>query len=383
MIGVVAGEASGDLLAAPAIAEILRRDSSLHIAGIAGDRMIEAGCQPWHHVRELSVRGYAEVVRELPRLLRLRRALRRRLLESGCRVLMGVDAPDFNLALEAAVRAAGVRTLQYVSPSIWAWRAERIERIRRAADHVLLIFPFEQRLYARAGIAATYVGHPVAQTIPLHPDPSAARARLGIVAASTVIAILPGSRRAEIDYLGPAFFGAANRLASSQAGLRIVVPVADHALQARIRALIDRFAHLADITTLVQGRSHDCLEAADAVLVASGTATLEAALFKRPMVIAYRMPHFTAWMIRKIGGYLPWVGLPNILAGEAVVPELLQDEVTESAVAAALIGQLEDHAGQARLAERFEKIHEDLRRDTPSLVADAVFAQAERAAAGR
>jgi lipid-A-disaccharide synthase len=380
LLVVVAGEVSGDLLAAPAIRALRSGDSDWRVAGIAGDRMIEAGCEPWHHVRELSVRGYAEVLRELPRLLWLRRSLTRRVLNSGCRVLMGVDSPDFNLELEAAVRARGVPTVHYVSPSIWAWRGERIERIRRAATRVLLVFPFEQRLYARSGIAATYVGHPLAQAIPLRPDPPAARARLGIPADATVIAVLPGSRKAEIDFIGPAFFGAANRLAGDLSPVRFVVPIADASLRPGIEALIGQHPRLPPITTLVQGQSHDCLEAAHAVLVTSGTATLEAALFKRPMVIAYRMPRFTAWMMRKIGGYTPWVGLPNILAGEGLVPELLQDEVTDTAVAAALLRQLGDHAGQVRFAERFEKIHESLRRDTPSLVAEAVVDLARRPA---
>ena len=370
---MVAGEVSGDLLAAPAIRAIRANDSNWRVAGVAGDRMIEAGCEPWHHVRELSVRGYTEVLRELPRLLWMRRSLRRRILESGCRVLVGVDAPDFNLGLEEAVRAAGVSTVHYVSPSIWAWRGERIERIRRAASHVLLVFPFEQRLYARSGIAATYVGHPLAQQIALRPDRDAARARLGIAGRDTVIAVLPGSRKAEIDFNGPAFFGAADRVAAAIGGVRFVVPVADSMLRPRIEALIEHYPRLAPITSLIEGRSHDCLEAAHAVLVASGTATLEAALFKRPMVIAYRQARLSAWTLRKIGGYIPWIGLPNILAGEEVVPELLQDDVTDSALAAALIRQLEDHAGQARLAERFEAIHESLRRDTPSLVADVVL----------
>jgi lipid-A-disaccharide synthase len=376
---MVAGEVSGDLLAAPAIRAIRDHEPNWRVAGVAGERMIEAGCEPWHHVRELSVRGYVEVLRELPRLLWLRRSLVRRILKSGARVLVGVDSPDFNLGLEAAVRAAGVPTVQYVSPSIWAWRGERIEHIRQAASHVLLVFPFEQRLYARHGVAATYVGHPLAQAIALRPDPQAARARLGLSGRETVIAVLPGSRKAEIDFIGPVFFGAANRLAADLNPVRFVVPVADAALRPRIEALIARHPRLGPITSLIEGRSHDCLEASHAVLVTSGTATLEAALFKRPMVIAYRMPRLSAWMIRKIGGYVPWVGLPNILAGEALVPELLQDEATDSALAEALIGQLNDPAGQARLAERFEAIHESLRRDTPSLVAEVVLGLARKA----
>jgi len=370
---MVAGEVSGDLLAAPAIRAIRANDPNWRVAGVAGERMIEAGCEPWHHVRELSVRGYAEVLRELPRLLWLRRSLTRRVLRSGCRVLVGVDSPDFNLGLEAAVRAAGIPTVHYVSPSIWAWRGERIERIRRAASHVLLVFPFEQRLYARSGVAATYVGHPLAQAIALRPDRDAARARLGITGPETVIAVLPGSRKAEIDFIGPVFFAAADRVASSLGAVRFVVPVADSSLRPRIETLLARHPRLTPLTSLIEGRSHDCLEAAHAVLVTSGTATLEAALFKRPMVIAYRMPRLSAWIIRKIGGYMPWVGLPNILAGEELVPELLQDEATDEALAAALIRQLEDQAGQGRLAERFEAIHESLRRDTPSLVAGVVL----------
>jgi lipid-A-disaccharide synthase len=375
---MVAGEVSGDLLAAPAIRAIRSHDPNWRVAGVAGDRMTEAGCEPWHHVRELSVRGYAEVLRELPRLLWLRRSLRRRILRSGCRVLVGVDSPDFNLSLETAVRAAGVPTVHYVSPSIWAWRGDRIERIRRAASHVLLVFPFEQRLYARSGIAATYVGHPLAQAIPLRPDRDAARARLGIEGRDTVIAVLPGSRKAEIDFIGPVFFAAAERVASDLSPVRFVVPVADSSLRALIEPLIARHPRLVPLTRLVEGRSHDCLEAAHAVLVTSGTATLEAALFKRPMVIAYRMPRLSAWIIRKIGAYTPWVGLPNILAGEELVPELLQDEATDAALAAALIRQLEDEPGQARLAERFEAIHQSLRRDTPSLVADVVLGVAAK-----
>lgn len=375
---MVAGEMSGDLLAAPAIRAIRGNDPQWRVAGVAGDLMIDAGCEPWHHVRELSVRGYVEVLRELPRLLWLRRSLTRRILQSGCRVLVGVDAPDFNLGLEATVRAAGVPTVHYVSPSIWAWRGDRIERIRRAANHVLLVFPFEQRLYARSGIAATYVGHPLAQAIPLRPNRDAARARLAIAGRETVIAVLPGSRKAEIEFIGPAFFAAADRVASHVGPIRFLVPVADASLRPAIEALIAHHPRLVPITSLIEGRSHDCLEAADAVLVTSGTATLEAALFKRPMVIAYRMPRLSAWIIRKIGSYTPWVGLPNILAGEELVPELLQDEATDEALAVALMRQLEDPAAQRRLTERFEAIHESLRRDTPSLVAEAVLTVATR-----
>ncbi len=368
----VAGEASGDLLAAPVIDCLAHRDPAVASAGIAGDRMIAAGCQPWHHVRELSVRGYAEVLRELPRLLRLRAGVRRRVLDGAFDGFVGVDAPDFNLALETAVRRRGIPTIHYVSPSIWAWRAERIERIRRAADRVLLVFPFEAAIYVRAGIAATYVGHPLASQIPLDPDRSGARTRLGLAADALVICLMPGSRRAEVASIAPAFFGAAAILLRHAPGARFVVPVADAGLRAALQAQRDAVPDAAGRIDLVDGLSHDCLAACDGVLVASGTATLEAALFKRPMVIAYRMPAASAWIMRRIGGYLPWVGLPNILADESLVPELLQEQATPAALAAAFEGVLADLPGQARLAERFAALHEALRRDTPALAAEAI-----------
>lgn len=369
----VAGEASGDLLAAPVIDCLAHHQPAVASAGIAGDRMIAAGCQPWHHVRELSVRGYAEVLRELPRLLRLRAGVRRRVLAGDFSGFVGVDAPDFNLALETAVRRRGVPTVHYVSPSIWAWRAERIERIRRAADRVLLVFPFEAAIYARAGIAATYVGHPLASQIPLRPDRAGARAQLGVDADTLVICLMPGSRRAEVASIAPAFFGAAARILRNAPGARFIVPVADAGLRGALEALRDAVPEAAGAIDLIDGRSHDCLAACDGVLVASGTATLEAALFKRPMVIAYRMPAVSAWIMRRIGGYLPWVGLPNILADETLVPELLQEQATPEALAEALERVLADGPGQARLAERFEALHEALRRDTPALAAEAIL----------
>jgi lipid-A-disaccharide synthase len=368
----VAGEASGDLLAAPVIDCLAHGEPAVRAAGIAGDRMIAAGCEAWHHVRELSVRGYAEVLGELPRLLRLRRALQTRVLAGPYAALVGVDAPDFNLALETAVRRRGMPTVHYVSPSIWAWRAGRIEAIRRAADRVLLVFPFEEAIYARAGIAATYVGHPLASQIPLRPDRLAARGRLGYGAQDLLICLMPGSRRAEIASMAPVFFAAATLLLRTAPRARFLVPVADEGLRAALQACRDAAPGVAAQVDLIDGRSHDCLEACDGVLVASGTATLEAALYKRPMVIAYRMPAVSAWIMRRIGGYLPWVGLPNILADETLVPELLQEKATPGALAAALEGVLDDAPGQARLAERFAAIHETLLRDTPALAAEAI-----------
>jgi lipid-A-disaccharide synthase len=348
--------------------------------------MIGAGCEPWHHVRELSVRGYVELLPQLPRLLALRRDLDRRLRSGNCSALVGVDAPDFNLALETKVRASGVPTVHYVSPSIWAWRAGRIERIRRAADRILLVFPFEQKIYEQAGIAATYVGHPLASAIPLRPDRAAARARLAALALpglgleaypqSPLICLMPGSRRAEIEYILPVFLASARQLAQHLNGVRFLVPIADASLRAllqRILAARQTTAPDPDRVLLVDGHSHDCLEASDGVLVASGTATLEAALYKRPMVIVYRVPPLSAWIMRRIGGYLPWVGLPNILAGESLVPEFVQEQAKAPQIAQAMLAALEDEPGQRRLDERFCAIHESLRRDTPALATQAIL----------
>jgi lipid-A-disaccharide synthase len=377
LIGFAAGEASGDLLAAPVISALRERLPDLQCAGIAGDRMIEAGATAWWHVRELSVRGYAEVVRELPRLLRLRRQLRTRLQQSDAAAMVGVDSPDFNLRLEMQLRAAGMPTVQYVSPSIWAWRPRRIEKIRRAADRVLLVFPFEQKIYDEAGVAATYVGHPLASSIPVPADAIAARARLGLPADGPLIALLPGSRRAEVQHIGSPFIEAAILMLKTEPRLQFVVPVAEPSLRQWLDPALATAGMAAERIRLFTGGSHDCLEAADGVLVASGTATLETALFRKPMVIAYRMPATSYWIMRRMGE-VKFFGLPNILAGETLVPELLQHEATPSALAAALLSLLNDAPRCARLRERFAAMHESLRRDTPSLAAEAIIATMKR-----
>ncbi len=377
LIGFVAGEASGDLLAAPVIAALRERLPEAQCAGIAGDRMIEAGAAAWWHVRELSVRGYAEVLRELPRLLQMRAALRERLLAGRPAVMVGVDSPDFNLRLEMQLRAAGVPTVHYVSPSIWAWRPKRIEKVRRAADRVLLVFPFEQQIYDEAGIPATYVGHPLASIIPAQPDARAARARLGLGGEEPLVALLPGSRRAEVEHIGPAFVEAAALMLRREPHLRFVLPVAEPRLRALLAPALAAAGAAAGRITLFEGRSHDCLEAADAALVASGTATLETALFGRPMVIAYRMPAASYWIMRQMGS-VSFVGLPNILAGEALVPELIQHEATPAKLAGALLGLLDDRPRCERLRDRFAAMHESLRRDTPRLAAEAIMTTMKR-----
>jgi lipid-A-disaccharide synthase len=328
-------------------------------------------------VRELSVRGYVEVLRHLPRLLRLRGELLQRVSTLRPRAFVGVDAPDFNLGLEEKLRARGVRTVQMVSPSVWAWRRERLHQIRRAVDRVLLVFPFEQVLYDEAGIPATYVGHPLAAVIPLVPDAAAARTRLGLALHETVVAVLPGSRPDEVRYLGPIFVAAMAQMKSASPGLSFVLPVADPSLRPVIEHALRQFPQLASAVALTAGRSHDCLEACDVVLVASGTATLEAALYKRPMVISYRTPWLSAWIIRR-KGYIPYLGLPNIMAGEFIVPELLQEAATPEALARAVLDQLGDREGGARLAARFTEMHHALKRDTSRLAADAILAEANR-----
>ena len=375
-IAFVAGEASGDLLAAPVVSEILQRASDLHCAGIGGDRMIAAGFDAWHHVRELSVRGYVEVLRHLPRLLSLRRTLRERVIATKPQVFVGVDAPDFNLALEEQLRGQGVRTVHFVSPSIWAWRAERIKQIARAVDRMLLVFPFEQKIYDDAGIPASYVGHPLANMIPMIPDAPAARRRLGLHPESALLAVLPGSRPDEVRHNGATFIAAMSSIAAEQPSMRFVMPVADPALRRAIEQVMAAQPGLAPKVDIVNGRSHDCLEASDIVLVASGTATLEAALFKRPMVIAYKMSPLTAWIMwRK--GRIPYVGLPNILAGELIVPELLQHHATPGTLSRAVLDWLHDDARRERVTARFTEMHHSLKRDTARLVADAIFEVAQ------
>jgi lipid-A-disaccharide synthase len=359
---IVAGEASGDLLAAGVVSELRRRVPDLRCAGVGGDRMIAAGFEAWAHVRELSVRGYVEVVRHLPRLLKLRSTLTRRLLAQPPAVFVGVDAPDFNLGLEEKLRARGIRVVHFISPSIWAWRSERIGQIGRAVDRMLLVFPFEQAIYDRAGIAATYVGHPLASMVPMVPDAAAARLRLGLMPGGPVVAVLPGSRADEVRYLGATFLAAIDKLRKREPELQVVIPAADGALKAMLASMLASWPDLAREVRLVDGRSHDCLEAADAVLVASGTATLEAALYKRPMVIAYRMPAVSAWLMRR----------------RFLVPELLQEQATPAALANALQAQLHDTELRTRLEQRFAAMHQELRRPTASLAAEAIIEVSDR-----
>jgi len=372
-LGMVAGEASGDLLAASVLEGLATRLESLEAAGIGGPAMARHGFDAWWNIDALSVNGYLEVLREYPRLRRMRNALAARLASWRPQLFVGVDAPDFNLDLEARLRAQGIRTAHFISPSIWAWRRERIEKIRRSVDHMLLVFPFEEAIYREAGIPATYVGHPLADAIPTQVDAAAARHALGLAVDATVVALLPGSRPSEVEHLALPFLRTAAWLHESRAGLQFVMPAASATLFERLRT-IAAAARLPEQLplTLVCGRSHDALAAADAVLVASGTATLETALFRKPMVIAYRMSWLNYRIMRRMG-YLPWIGLPNILSGRFVVPEFVQDAVRAPDMGEALLRQLDDDAHRSGIVAQFSALHEALRRGCAERAATVVL----------
>ncbi|MDO8888792.1 MAG: lipid-A-disaccharide synthase [Hydrogenophaga sp.] len=367
---LVAGETSGDLLAGLLLGGVRQRWPDLQSFGIGGAQMAAQGFEAWWPSEKLAVRGYVEVLRHYREIVGIRAQLQQRLLSTDRPdVFIGVDAPDFNLDLEASLKAGGVRTVHFVCPSIWAWRAERAAKIRRSADHVLCIFPFEPELLARHEIPATYVGHPLANVIPLAPDRTAARLALGLREEDTVVAILPGSRASEVQYLAQVFFEAAVRLHRARPGIRFVVPAVP-ALRERIEAAA-RIAGLGAELQVIAGQSHTALAACDVTLIASGTATLEAALFKRPMVIAYNM-NWLSWQIMRRKQLQPWVGLPNILCGEFVVPEFLQEAASPQALAQAVLGWLDAPERIEALQQRFTALHHTLRRDTAQLATDAI-----------
>lgn len=372
-MALVAGETSGDYLASLLLTGFKARWPALHAEGIGGPRMTAAGFQALWPSEKLAVRGYVEVLRHYRGIVAIRRELKARLLSSPPDLFIGVDAPDFNLDLEADLRGAGVKTVHFVSPAVWAWRADRIDKIRRSVDHVLCIFPFEPALLAQHGIAATYVGHPLASVIPMQADRAAARRALGLPEAAPVVAILPGSRQSEIRYLGQRFFEAVALIAKARPEVQFVLP-AIPALRPALELAAAR-AGVAGIVKIIDGQSHIALAACDVTLIASGTATLEAALFKRPMVIAYNMNRIS-WEIMRRKKLQPWVGLPNILCGEFVVPELLQDQATPPALAAAVLDWLDamraDPARIFTVENKFQALHLELRQDTAQLATDAI-----------
>ncbi len=387
-VGMVAGEPSGDLLASRVMQGIARQAAGSRCEGIGGPAMQEQGFEVWRPMHALTVFGYVDAIARLPSLLGTYFSVKRRWLKQAPDVFVGVDAPDFNLRLEHRLKQAGVPTVHFVGPSIWAWRYDRIHKIRAAVSHMLVLFPFEEAIYQKEGVPATYVGHPLAEVIPMRPDRLAARARLGLDPAARVLALMPGSRGSEIRLLAPRFLAAAQHLLRQDPTLQILTPMVNAPRRREFQALLQRYP-VANLRILDQAGSSrpvawDAMEAADAVLVASGTATLEAALFKRPMVISYvlspAMRRLMQWKSGQSGPSLPWVGLPNVLLSDFAVPELLQDAATPEALAAATWTALTDTAGAQLLDQRFTALHRSLWRDTSALAAHAIIAEANRGA---
>lgn len=379
-IAMVAGEASGDLLAAHLIAALRARRDGLRFYGIGGPRMAAQGFEVLVPMDRLGVRGYAEVLRHYRGIMAIRRELARRLLADRPALFIGVDSSDFNLDLARRLRDAGIPTIQYVAPSIWAWRGWRLRRVARSVTHVLALFPFEPPLYENAGVPVTYVGHPLADLIPLEPDHAAARAELRLPAGRRIVALLPGSRRSELVYMADLFVKTARRLLQDAPDLHFVCPTVSRPTRELFEQALRRNDARELPLTLLFGHSHEALAAADVALVASGTATLEAALFKTPLVITYRQSPVT-WALMRRMLYLPYIGLPNILAGQPLVPEFVQERATPGALAEALFALLADAAARRRQVEKFREIHRILRQNTAQKAADAVLAVMARARA--
>lgn len=376
---LVAGEASGDLLGADLIAGLRARFPDARFAGVGGPRMVAAGLDAWYPAEALAVMGLVEVLRHLPRLLAIRRDVRRRTLALRPDVFVGIDAPDFNLGLERALKDAGIRTAHYVSPSVWAWRERRAAKIGRSADRVLCLFPMEPSIYARHGVDARFVGHPLAGAFAMAPDQAAARASLGLPADAPVLALLPGSRLGEIRRLGADFLDAAAQLAREVPGLQVLAPMANAACRAafeeRVAARDGTAAHL----RILDGQAHAAMIAADAVLLASGTAALEALLAKRPMTVAYRLAPWTYRLVKGLGLLkVERYSLPNHLAGRDLVPELMQDACTPAALAASLRPWLLAPGLTPDLAEAYARIHRSLIGDPAHDAAAAIAELAGR-----
>jgi lipid-A-disaccharide synthase len=368
-LAMVAGEASGDLLAGLLLDGLRRRWPELQTMGIGGPRMLAHGFDAWWPHDKLAVRGYVEVLKHYREISAIRDRLAERILQERPSAFIGVDAPDFNLGLEKRLKQAGIKTVHFVCPSIWAWRGGRAKKMAASVDHVLCLFPFEPELLHRHAVAATFVGHPLADAIPLLPPRQASRAALGLSDSERVVAVLPGSRRSEIQYIAPRFLQAVALLHRQQPALRFVLPVAP-GLRELLEPLVALHAPAAPLQ-LVDGQSHSVLAACDVTLIASGTATLEAALFKQPMVIGYNM-HALSWQLMKRMKYQPWVGLPNILCRDFVVPELLQDDCQPARLAAALSQWLDNPVACEAVGRRFTDLHHLLRRDTASCATDAI-----------
>jgi lipid-A-disaccharide synthase len=372
-VGIVAGESSGDTLGAALITALRARVPGVQCFGVAGPKMIAAGCEAWASAEELAIMGFTEPLLHLPRLLKLRSMLTSRFGALRPDVFVGIDAPAFNLGLEKRLKAQGLKTVQYVSPQVWAWRQGRVRTMSKACDLVLCLLPFETDFYSQHGVLAVFVGHPLADQIPLEVDRAAARRELGIDSAATVVALLPGSRMGEVERLGADFAAAAAWIASRRPDIRFIAPMAS----ARVGGAFER--HLASLPgtlpiTLLDGQAQRALVAADAVIVASGTATLETLLTGRPMVVAYRVSALTAFLLRTLRLVkVPYFSQPNLLVGRRLVPEFLQEEVSGAALGAALLHEIEDARHVSELGREFRRVHEVLRRGGAERAATAIL----------
>jgi lipid-A-disaccharide synthase len=381
VIGIVAGESSGDTLGATLIHAVRARYPDVKFVGIAGPKMIAAGCEAWFPLERLAVRGFVEVIKHVPELVAIRRELRRRLLDARVPLFIGIDAPDFNLGLEARLKRRGVRVVHFVSPQIWAWRPERIETIGASVDRILALFPFEPPLYASANIAVSYVGHPLAAGAAGSGTRREVRERFRLRATTPVFALLPGSRTSEIEMHARTVLRAATLIHDARPDARFLVPLVTRAA----RELFEQTRHDLELAalpvTLLYGHADDALRAADVALVASGTATLEAALARCPHVIFYRVTRLTGWLVRR-RLTLPWVGLPNVLCGRFVVPELLQEDATPENLAQALLNLYDDAATRRRIETLFAQLARELEADTGQLAAEAIAIEMRAAGVG-
>lgn len=371
-IGIVAGEASGDLLGKHLIQALKLKRSDLEFVGIAGPKMLGEGAQSIFPIERLSVRGYVEVIKHLFGLLILRRQLLNYFLTNRIDLFIGIDAPDFNFWLERKLKNKGIKTIHYVSPSVWAWRKNRIKKIKHAVSHMLALFPFEPALYQDAGIPVTYVGHPLADMLPIEPDTAAAREGLKLKSSALVIAMLPGSRQSEVQQHAELFVKTAKLIYADYPDAIFLVPL----ITRETRQIFELATFHANESLPIQilfGHAHDAMEAADVVIVASGTATLEAALLKKPMVITYRMSKIS-WQILKRMRLQPYVGLPNILAEKFIVPELLQNDATPEKLAEATIKLISDTQHTAEIKTEFTKIHHRLKQNTAEKAANTILA---------
>lgn len=371
VIGIVAGETSGDILGAGLIRALKSQMPDARFVGVAGPRMQEAGCETWYEMEELAVMGIVEVLGRLPRLLSIRRDLTQRFTELAPDVFVGIDAPDFNITLEGRLKARGIRTIHYVSPSVWAWRQKRVFKIGRATDLVLAFLPFEKAFYDKFNVPCRFIGHTMADAMPLQPDKLAARAHLGIAPERHCLALLPGSRGAEVEMLSADFLRSAQRLRQRYPDLAVLVPLVNAKRREQFERIKQETAPELDVH-LLDGQAREAMIASDAALLASGTAALECMLAKCPMVVGYRMKPFTFWLAKRLVK-TPWVSLPNLLAGRELVKELLQEECTPDKLAAALLPWLEGGEEVKQLHETFLGLHQQIRCDADTQAAQAVL----------